>query len=402
MYDVIVVGARCAGAPTAMLLARTGYRVLLLEKAHFPKDTLSSHYLHPPAVASLDRWGLLEKIRATDCPPIHRVRYETSDVRLEASLLPADGHSTTYAPRRFVLDPILADAAAAAGAEFREGCTVTGLLREGDRVAGVRYRTAGGGEFTERARLVVGADGMRSTVARFAGAPKIIEDPPMTCTYYSYWEDLPTRGRWELYERSGRSVGVVPTNGGRTLVMAYFPQQEFRQVRTDARSAYLDAIRDTAPGLGDRLSCARQVERLYGTGEQHNFIRQSSGPGWALVGDAAHHKDSIAARGITDAFLQVRMLTDHIGKDLHDPTALAAACRRYARDVEETFTVFYRGTLSVAELKVPKERVSFLRAISTDQTLVDRYFAMMSGVCTVEEFYNSKELEELRERPTRT
>lgn len=397
MYDVIVVGARCAGAPTAMLLARTGYRVLLLEKAHFPKDKLSSHYLHQPAVASLDRWGLLEKIRATDCPPIERVSYETSDIRLEASLLPADGHSTTYAPRRFVLDPILADAAAAAGAEFREGCTVTGLLREGDKVAGVRYRTADGGEFTERAHLVVGADGMRSTVARFVDAPMIAENPPMTCTYYSYWEDLPTQGpsrHWELYERSGRSVGVVPTNGGRTLVMAYFPQSEFRQVRTDAQSAYMDAFRFTAPSLSDRLSSARQVERLYGTGEQLNFIRQASGPGWALVGDAAHHKDSIAARGITDAFLQVQMLTDYIGKDLHDPTALEAACRRYARDVEEKFMYFYRGTLSVAELKVPEERLPFLRAISTNQALMDRYFAMMAGLGTMDEFYNSEELRE--------
>ncbi|KJY43418.1 FAD-dependent oxidoreductase [Streptomyces sp. NRRL B-1568] len=392
MYDVIVVGARCAGAPTAMLLARTGYRVLLLEKAHFPKDKLSSHYLHQPAVASLDRWGLLEKVRATDCPPIDRVSYETSGVRLEASLLPFDGHSTVYAPRRFVLDPILADGAAAAGAEFREGCTVTGLLREGDRVAGVRYRTADGGEFSERAHLVVGADGMRSTVARFVDAPKILEDPPMTCTYYSYWEGLSTH--WELYERSGRSAGVVPTNGGRTLVMAYFPQSEFRQVRTDAQTAYMDALRAVAPGLSDRLASCRQVERLYGTGEQLNFIRQASGPGWALVGDAAHHKDSIAARGITDAFLQVQMLTDHIGKDLHDPTALSAACRRYARDLEEKFTEFYRGTLGVAELEVPEEQVSFLRAISTDQTRVNRYFAMMSGIVTKDEFYNSEELQE--------
>ncbi|MFD9220733.1 NAD(P)/FAD-dependent oxidoreductase [Streptomyces sp. NPDC060064] len=391
MYDVIVVGARCAGAPTAMLMARAGYRVLLLEKAHFPQDKLSSHYLHQPGVALLGRWGLLEKIRDTNCTPIDRVSYETSGVRLEGSLLPEDGYSTTYAPRRFVLDPILADAAVAAGAEFREGCTVTGLLREGDRVAGVKYKTADGDEFTERAHLVVGADGMRSVVARLVEAPKIIENPPMTCTYYSYWEGLPAH--FELYERPGRWIGVVPTNDGRTLVMTYFPQSEFQQVRTDAQSAYLDAIRTTAPELSERMSSARQVERLYGTGEQLNFMRQPSGPGWALVGDAAHHKDSIAARGITDAFLQAQMLTDHIGEDLHDPTALAAACHRYARDLQEKFVEFYRGTLNVAELRVPEERVSLLRAISTNQKLVDRYFATLSGVCTIDEFYNEELLE---------
>ncbi|MFG2226078.1 NAD(P)/FAD-dependent oxidoreductase [Streptomyces sp. NPDC048644] len=395
MYDVIVVGARCAGAPTAMLMARAGYRVLLLEKAHFPQDKLSSHYLHQPGVEMLGRWGLLDKIRATNITPIERVSYENADIRLSGSLLPADGHSTTYAPRRFVLDPILADAASAAGAEFREGCTVTGLLREGDKVTGVTYKTSDGDEISEHAHLVVGADGMRSVVARHVEAPMIAENPPMTCTYYSYWEGLPAH--FELYERPGRWVGVVPTNDDRTLVMTYFPQSEFQQVRTDAQAAYLEAIRTTAPSLHDRLASAEQVERLYGTGEQLNFMRQPSGPGWALVGDAAHHKDSIAARGITDAFLQAQLLTDCVGKDLHDPAALATACERYARDLQETFMDFYRSTLNVAELKVPEDRVTFLKAISANQTLVDRYFATLSGVCTMDDFYNEELLTALAE-----
>ncbi|MFI7101826.1 NAD(P)/FAD-dependent oxidoreductase [Streptomyces sp. NPDC050161] len=395
MYDVIVVGARCAGAPTAMLMARAGYRVLLLEKARFPQDKLSSHYLHQPGVEMLGRWGLLDKIRATNITPIERVSYENADIRLTGSLLPADGHSTTYAPRRFVLDPILADAASAAGAEFREGCTVTGLLREGDKVTGVTYKTSDGDEISEHAHLVVGADGMRSVVARHVEAPMIAENPPMTCTYYSYWEGLPAH--FELYERPGRWVGVVPTNDDRTLVMTYFPQSEFQQVRTDAQAAYLEAIRTTAPSLHERLSSATQAERLYGTGEQLNFMRQPSGPGWALVGDAAHHKDSIAARGITDAFLQAQLLTDCVGKDLHDPAALATACERYARDLQETFMDFYRSTLNVAELKVPEDRVTFLKAISTNQTLVDRYFATLSGVCTMDDFYNEELLTALAE-----
>ncbi|WP_326695787.1 FAD-dependent oxidoreductase [Streptomyces sp. NBC_01766] len=182
MYDVIVVGARCAGAPTAMLLARAGYSVLLLEKARFPQDKLSSHYLHQPGVAMLDRWGLLDKIRSTNITPIERVSYETNGLRLEGSLLPVDGHTTTYAPRRFVLDPILADAAAAAGADFREGCTVTALLRESDRIAGVTYKTAEGQEFTEHAHLVIGADGMRSTVAKLVDAPNVIPQRPARTT----------------------------------------------------------------------------------------------------------------------------------------------------------------------------------------------------------------------------
>ncbi|GGW20705.1 NAD(P)/FAD-dependent oxidoreductase [Streptomyces capoamus] len=393
MYDVIVVGARCAGSPTAMLLARAGYSVLLLEKARFPQDKLSSHYIHQPGVALLARWGLKERVAATNCPPLTHVSYQAADVRLDGCSLAADGERAAYAPRRWALDPVLADGAVAAGAELREGCTVTGLVREGDRVAGVTYKTAEGGEFTERARLVVGADGMRSAVARFTGAPKVIEQPRMTCTYYSYWEDLPAH--FELYERPERWIGVIPTNDARTLVMTYFPQADFQRVRHDAQAHYLDAVKTTVPELYERMAAARQAEQLYGTGEQYNYFRQAWGPGWVLVGDALHHKDSIAARGITDAFIQSQLLADRVGEDLRDPAALDAALRRYARDVDDKFTDFFRSTLNVAELQVPESRLSLLRAISGNQALTDRYFATLSGACSIDDFYNAELLETL-------
>ncbi|MGW0807790.1 NAD(P)/FAD-dependent oxidoreductase [Nonomuraea sp. NPDC002799] len=390
MYDVIVVGARCAGSPTAMLFARAGYRVLLLEKARFPQDKLSSHYIHQPGVALLDEWGLLEKVRDTGCPPLDHASYETPGVRVEGCSLPAGGQRAAYAPRRFLLDPILADAAVAAGVELREECQVRELVFDGDRVTGVKVRTRAG-DSVERARLVVGADGMRSLVARQVKAPTRIEDARMTCTYYSYWDGLPAN--FELYEKPGRWVGAVPTNGGLTLVMAYFPQAEFNHVRLDAQSAYLAAVRETAPALGARLAESRQAEQLYGTGEQRNFFREAYGPGWALVGDAVHHKDSIAARGITDAFTQARLLTEHIGAGLHDESALNRALRRYARDVQDRFMDFYRSTLTVAELRVPQERLFLLQAIAGNQAMVDRYFATLSGVCDVGDFYNDELLE---------
>ncbi|MFE1315590.1 NAD(P)/FAD-dependent oxidoreductase [Streptomyces sp. NPDC058755] len=393
MYDVIVVGARCAGAPTAMLLARAGYRVLLLEKARFPRDTLSSHYIHQPGVALLDRWGLLDALRATDVQPIDRVVYHVGDVRLQGCSLPVDGHRTAYAPRRFVLDPILADGAVAAGVELRQGCQVTSLLFENDRVTGVAYRTAEGHEHVERARLVVGADGMRSLVARLVEARTLVEDAPLTCTYYSYWDGLPAD--FELYDRPGRWVGVIPTNDKRTLVMAYFPQSEFDSVRRDAQSAFTENVRTTAPELYERMAAAHQAERLYGTGEQLNFLRQAAGPGWALVGDAAHHKDSIAARGIMDAFLQAQLLVDRIGDALADRERLDAALRRYARDLDLRFMDFYRSTLTVAELRVPEARLALFRAIAGEQDLTDRYFATLSGAISVDEFYNAELFEKV-------
>ncbi|MEU9443460.1 NAD(P)/FAD-dependent oxidoreductase [Streptomyces sp. NPDC048304] len=387
MYDVIVIGARCAGSPTAMLFARQGYRVLLLEKARFPQDTLSSHYIHMQGVALLNRWGLLDKLRDAGCRPITRQSYEGPDVRIDGFSLPIDGLRTTYAPRRYVLDPVLADGAVAAGVEFRQGCAVNDLVWEDDRVVGVRYTTPGGAEATDRARLVVGADGMRSLVARKAGAENVIEHPRLTCTYYSYWSGVPAH--FELYERPGRWIGVLPTNDGLTLLMAYFPQDEFNDVRKAVEPAYLDAFRTTAPELWERMQSGKREEQLYGTGHQENYFRKAYGPGWALVGDAVNHKDSITARGITEAFVQAQSLTGHIGDRLHDDAALKAALRRYENGLGDEALNHYQGALNVAELK-PEGRTEMLRKLVGHQEHIDRYFSTLSGACSIDDFYNDE------------
>ncbi|MEU4685887.1 NAD(P)/FAD-dependent oxidoreductase [Streptomyces xinghaiensis] len=387
MYDVVVIGARCAGSPAAMLLARQGYRVLLLEKTRFPQDTLSSHYIHQPGVALLARWGLLDRLRAAGCPPIDHQSYEAPGVRLDGFSLPVDGQRTTYAPRRFVLDPILADGAVAAGVDFREGCTVNDLLLDGDRVAGVRYTTPGGAEETQRARLVIGADGMRSLVARKVGAPYVIEHPRMTCTYYSYWSGVP--GHFELYERPGRWLGVIPTNDDLKLIMAYFPQSEFAEVRTAVERSFLEAVRSTTPELYERMASGKREEAFYGTGRQENFFRKAHGPGWVLLGDAVHHKDSITARGITDAFIQAQSLTDHIGDRLHDDAALDTALRRYESGLNDSFLDLYQGALNVAELKAGRQS-EMLRKLVGHQHLIDRYFSTGSGACSIDDFYNDE------------
>lgn len=386
MYDVIVIGARCAGSPAAMLFARQGYRVLLLEKVRFPQDTLSSHYIHQPGVALLGRWGLLDALREAGCAPIDHESYEGPGVRLDGFSLPVDGYRTTYAPRRFVLDPILADGAVSAGVDFRESCAVTDLLFEDDRVVGVRYTTPRGVETTERARLVVGADGMRSLVARKAGAQNVVEHPRMTCVYYSYWAGVPAH--MELYERPGRWVVAIPTNDDLTLVMTYFPQSEYGDVRRSVEPAYLEAVRSTAPELFERMSAGERVEQMYGTGHQENFFRKAHGPGWVLLGDAVHHKDSITARGITDAFIQAQSLTDLVGEQLDDDAAVGEALRCYEDDLGDEFFNLYQGVLNVAELK-PEGRTEMLRHLVGHQELTDRYFSTVSGACTLDDFYNA-------------
>ncbi len=391
MYDAIVVGARCAGAPTAMLLARAGHRVLLLDKAAFGTDVLSTHLVHQPGVAALARWGLLDAVRATGCPPLTHVRYEVTgtDVRLEGSARGVEGQRAGYAPRRNVLDPVLAQAAVAAGAEYRDRCTVTGLLYDDSgRVVGVEGRH-GGRTFTERAHLVIGADGMRSTVARLAGAPYTVEDPRLTCAYYTYWTDVPAT--MELYERAGAWVAAVATNDGATLVLAYFPQYRFDAVRADAFTAYLGQIRATAPELYERLRGRQPAERLRGTGDQQNFFRQATGPGWVLIGDSGHHKDSITARGISDGFRQVESLVEYTGGLLGgDPERLDEALSKFAEDRDATLLPGYEATLAVARLEPHEQRLSLLRAVQTDPELTSIYFDMVAGIGSAEALYTPK------------
>ncbi len=388
MFDAIVVGARCAGSPTAMLLARAGYRVLMLDRAGFPSDTLSTHLVHQPGVAALARWGLLDQVRATGCPPLDRAVYEVADVRLEGCSNGVEGQQAGYAPRRHILDTVLVEGAVADGVEFREQCSVSGLLRDDSgRVVGVEgtYR---GSKFTERAHLVIGADGMRSKVAGLCGAEYTTEKPRLTCAYYSYWHDVPAC--LELYERPGSWVAAVPTNNGATLVLTYFPQSRFDEVRKDVDTAYLEQVRSTAPDLFERLQGKDRVERLRGTGDQQNFFRQAAGPGWALVGDAGHHKDSITARGISDAFLQSECLVRNIGDRLTDRDRLDPALGSYAKERDEALTEGFEATLSVAQLEIHEQRLSLLRAVQRDPDLTSTYFDIVAGIKSVTALYTPR------------
>ncbi|MFE9427017.1 FAD-dependent oxidoreductase [Kitasatospora sp. NPDC006697] len=390
-YDVIVVGARCAGAPAAMLFARAGYRVLMVERGKFPKDTLSTLYIHQPGVAALARWGILPEVVATGAPALDRVRYTHGEIRLDGCSWAAEGQRAAYAPRRYLLDPILAAAAVAAGVEFRENCSVSDLVFEDDRVVGVRL--AGGA--VERAALVVGADGMRSTVAAKVNAPYVVQDPTSTCAYYSYWSGL--QPGFRLFDKPGHWVGTVPTNDGATLVAGYLPQDQFDAVRGDALNALLANVEKTAPELREEMAGGARLERVFGTGDQRNYFRQAAGPGWVLIGDAGHHKDSITARGITDGFYSSQLLVDCVGDGLHDPARLAAALDTFAEQRLEALLPEYQATLKTARLAPPAHHLDLLRAIATSGELTDRYFSTLSGVCPIDEFVTPELLDLMEE-----
>ena len=241
-YDAIVVGARCAGSPTAMLLARRGYKVLVVDRAKFPSDTFSTHILHPPAVAAMQRWGLLDRLVATGCPPIHTYSFDFGPFTLSGAPGTADA-PVAYCPRRTVLDKLLVDAASEAGAEVREEFTVKEIVVEDDRVVGIRGHGKDGATVTEHADVVVGADGRNSFVAKAVRPEQYNEKPPLLSGYYSYWSGLPMDGRFEVYIRPGRGFAAAPTHDDLTLVIAGWPYAEYEANKHDVEGNYLRGVR---------------------------------------------------------------------------------------------------------------------------------------------------------------
>ena len=300
MYDAIIVGARCAGAPLAMLLSRKGHRVLLVDKASFPSDRISTHFIMQAGLARAKGWGLLPKICALGAPLIRRGHMDADDGEFSGYPPPMDGIDYAVAPRRTRLDQLLVDEAVSAGVEFREGLYVEGVLTEADRVTGVRGHSPRGTLVTERATIVVGADGPASVVARTVGAGKYQERLSSGGAYYAYWDGVPQGRDFEMYVRPGYGGVRFPTNEGLTCIVGGWSEEAFGRRCSPAEGyrAYLQAI----PRLAEVLIAAKQVEPLKGMQALHGYFRQSWGPGWALAGDAGYHKHPISAQGISDAF----------------------------------------------------------------------------------------------------
>jgi flavin-dependent dehydrogenase len=391
MYDAIVVGARCAGSPTALLLARQGLRVLLLDRVSFPSDTLSAHFIHQPGIASLERWGLLEPVAASNCPPAREQLFDVGPFQLKGAPPPAGDIAVAYAPRRTVLDTILVEAAAMAGAEVRERFSVSELIMDGERVTGIRGHAAGGGTVTEHARIVIGADGLHSFVARNVQAPTYNVRPALTCAYYSYWSDV-ALDTPELYPRPDRMILAAPTNDGQKLVIIYWPHSMFHTVRADIEGHFLSAL-DLAPGLAERVRLGTRTERFRGTADLRNFYRRPYGPGWALVGDAGYHKDPITAQGITDAFRDAELVAGAIVDGFAGRRPLTEALATYEQRRNEATLPMYELTCQFAALQPPPpETQALFAALRDNQEQTDRFFGTVTGTVPIPDFFAPENL----------
>jgi 2-polyprenyl-6-methoxyphenol hydroxylase-like FAD-dependent oxidoreductase len=387
-YDVIVVGARCAGAPTAMLLARQGYRVLAVDRATFPSDTVSTHLVHPPGIDALRRWGLLDRVIATGCPAIHTYAFDFGPFALTGSP-GANRSDVAYAPRRTALDKILVDAAAAAGAEVREGFAVEEIVLDGDRVTGIRGHGRGGATVTERAPVVIGADGLLSLVARAVAAERYHEKAPLLAAYYSYWSGLPMEGRFEVYNRPRRAFGAWPTNDGLTLVIGGWPYSEFESNKADIEGHFLQVI-DLVPDFADRLRKARREERFAGMAVP-GYFRKPFGPGWALVGDAGYNKDFITAQGIQDAFRDVELCVRALDEAHSGRRSFLEAMADYQATRDAQVLSMYELTAEIASLEPPPPELQrILQAAHGNQEAMDGFARLNAGVISPPEFFSEE------------
>jgi 2-polyprenyl-6-methoxyphenol hydroxylase-like FAD-dependent oxidoreductase len=363
-YDAVIVGARVAGASTAMLLARKGLRVLVVDRGREGTDTLSTHALMRGGVMQLFRWGLLDRIQAAGTPAVRTTTFHYGDESVEVAIKPRDGIDALYAPRRILLDAVLVDAAREAGADVRHGVQALDLTRDSSgRVNGIVVKEGDGEPRAVRAGIVIGADGLHSRVARLVGAPVEQTGFHASATIYGYWP-LDERGGYHWYYRPGVSVGTIPTNDGRMCVFASMSSDRFRdELRGGVEAVARQAFAETVPELAETLSGPPQGGVLYPFAGQRGFLKRSWGPGWALVGDAGYFKDPITAHGITDALLDAELLARTVaqGDD--------AALERYGAVRNERAGTFLRLTDGIAsfrwnldELKETHLRLSRLMA----------------------------------------
>lgn len=384
-YDVIVVGARVAGAATAMLLARQGLRVLAVDRATFPNDTLSTHQVQVPGVAHLNRWRLLGRLSAAGTPATRQVMFDAGHVVLEGRFPPYDGVDALYSPRRTVLDSILMDAAREAGAEVREGYFVDELRWVDGRVVGIRGHERRSPPASETAQLVVGADGKHSLVAGAVAAPHYRQRAASTLASYTYWRGVPMSGG-ELYQRPGRAVAAFPTNDDLTMIYVAAPITEFTAFRTDIEGHYLKTL-DRCGDLGQRVRAGERAERFRTTPDLPHAFRVPYGPGWALVGDAGLVMDPITAQGIGNAFRDAELLADAIGAGLDGRRPLDACLVDYRRRRDAAVAPMYDFTADLTALKPPRPADrQLLASLRGRQAEIDRFLGVFAGTTPMKEY----------------
>lgn len=326
-YDVVIVGGRCAGSAAAIGLGRSGYRVLLVERQKMPSDTISTHVLWPDGIGALRRLGVLDRVLGTGAPPAHHFRLCHGTETITTALTPYDDVDYFLCVRRDDLDGILFDAAAATpGVDAFDRTRLSELVWEDGRISAVRLATPKG-ERVVSTGLVVGADGRDSTVARLVGAEETDVVEPGRYWYYGYFSGAREPEPPALTESDTETdmVASMATSNGLQMVIYGGFNEDFQEFRRDYRENYVKRVL-AHPYTDEMLAGAELASPVYGFAGVRGYYRQSYGPGWVLVGDAAHQKNPIVARGINDALLGAEDLAGELADGI-----TADSLERYSR-----------------------------------------------------------------------
>jgi 2-polyprenyl-6-methoxyphenol hydroxylase-like FAD-dependent oxidoreductase len=366
-HDVVVVGARAAGAATALLLARLGHDVVLVDRAIFPADTLSTHQLARPGVVQLHRWGLLPAVLASGAPAIRQVVFTTEAESVRLAVKEKAGVDLLVAPRRYILDTLVAEAATRAGVHTRWGVTVSEVrLNDAGRAVGVYARDRSGSRVEIEARFVVGADGLGSRVARSVGAEVIEDCGDGGAMQYAYFTGLPWHGI-ELFLADRALAGVFPTHDGQACIWVGTPSADARAARRRAASrteAFTAQLHLAAPDLTRRLRAGRCTSPVAGMLRAPNLVRRAHGPGWALVGDAGYHRDPVTGHGLSDAYRDAELLAVALHRALRGDTDDGTALAGYQCSRDRALRQVFKLTCALADYPPVPEFVELQRQLS--------------------------------------
>lgn len=400
-FDVVIVGARCAGSALAAFLTRGGLRVCLVDKARFPQETPSTHVVQPVGVQILNELGVLPAARRAGAIPIDKFTLVNDDVRIDGSLDPSVFPIAGLCLRRLVLDSLLQDAACAAGAELRTECRVTGVIRDNGRVAGVH--TARG---PIHAALTVGADGRNSTIGDAVGASEYLTTPPGRIPAWAYFHGAKQmEGRLRIGRVGNTAFLASPTDSGLYMAGIAVDVSEQHSLHRDREGTFRQAV-NSWPELSDLLSGTDREGPIRVMTKWHGYFRQSAGPGWVLVGDAGHFKDFTPAQGISDAFRQAKRLAADI-VDGYQTSPLDAVTKQWwkwrDRDAYEMYWL-------AADMGVPGAATPLitrlLRDISTDPAAIEKLLRVLNHELAPSRLFTTKRLliaalRSLRDRPDR-
>lgn len=381
-YDVIVVGARCAGASVARLLSAIGMRVLLVDRCRFPSDTISTHCITMPGVRQLSRWGLLTDVIATSAPLVRTLNLEIANEPRPEIFGTGQG-TWTLAPRRTALDSLLLDAAASAGATVLQGARVSKIVADpayGARVVGI---CESGTSFEHRGAIVVGADGRNSLVARQMGAQIEWSRPSRLGVWYAYYADMPVHAAtWAI--GASTSAGSFPTNDGLACVWSMSDVKPIERSSSDPHARFSAALRASSEHLFRDVNSAQQVSRIYSFGSHPGFVRRPYGPAWALVGDAACFAHPVTAHGISDSFRGAQLLADAIYSTLCGDCAWDDAVRVYAERQRSALLKLFSVTQKLAALTwSPSEALGLIEEYRSSVQVAARLEEQWWGSCEI-------------------